>query len=162
MGQGHKLLGPTIAPQNPAVRSLGWERRILVTPSPYYGSFNSIFLLMLVSLHLPRGHTGLQDIPVNLFTMCPRRLIIRNVSLMTLFTRLLKFDGLLTMWGSGTGTLSFIDFLGNLDGLNTFRSTLHIRRKARGYFSYTETLLILLKSETLSFLQSLLYPLVTP
>ena len=59
------------------------------------------------------------------------------------------------------GIFSFTDFLGNLDRLNTSRFALHIRRKARGYFSYTETLLILLESETLSLLQSLLYPLVT-
>ena len=58
------------------------------------------------------------------------------------------------------GIFSFTDFLGNLDRLNTSRFALHIRRKARDYFSNIETLLILLKSETLSLLQSLLYPLV--
>ena len=66
------------------------------------------------------------------------------------------------MWGSGVGTFSFTDFLGNLDRLNTLRFALHIRRKIGGYFSCTETLFILLKSETLSLLQSLLYSLVTP
>ena len=63
-------------------------------------------------------------------------------------------------WGSGTGILSFTDFLGNLDRLNASRFALHIRRKARDYFSYTETLLILLKSEIFSLLRSLLYQLV--
>ena len=66
------------------------------------------------------------------------------------------------MWGSGTGTSSFTDFLGNPDRLNVLRFALHIRRKAGGYFSGTETLFILLKSETLSLLQSLFYSLVTP
>ena len=58
------------------------------------------------------------------------------------------------------GIFSFTDFLGNLDRLNASRFALYIRRKARGYFSYTETLLIFLKSETLSLPQSFLYPLV--
>ena len=68
----------------------------------------------------------------------------------------------LTMWGSGTGIFSFTDFLGNLNRLNIFRFALHIKRKAGGYFSYTETLFTLLKSDTLIPLQSLLYSLVTP
>ena len=62
------------------------------------------------------------------------------------------------MWESGTGTFLFTDFLGNLDRLNTSRFAPHIRRKARGYFSCTKTLLILLQFETLSLLQSLLLP----
>ena len=33
MGQGHKLMGPTLALQNPAVRPRGRERRILITPA---------------------------------------------------------------------------------------------------------------------------------
>ena len=60
------------------------------------------------------------------------------------------------------GIFPLIDFLGNLDELNASWFALHIRRKVRGYFSCTETLLILLTSETLSLLQSLLYPLATP
>ena len=56
----------------------------------------------------------------------------------------------LMMWGSGTGTSSFIDSLGNLDKLNTFRFALHIRKKVGGYCSCTETLFILLRSEILS------------
>ena len=64
------------------------------------------------------------------------------------------------VWGSETGIFSFADFLENLDRLNTSRFALHIRRKARGYFYYTETLLILPKSKTHNLLQSLLYPLV--
>ena len=66
------------------------------------------------------------------------------------------------MWGSGTGTFSFTDLLGNLDRLNTLHFVLHIRRKVGGYFSYTVTLFTLLKSDTLILLQSLLYSLVTP
>ena len=66
------------------------------------------------------------------------------------------------MWGSGTGTFSFTDLLGNLDRLNTLRFVLHIRRKVGGYFSYTVTLFTPLKSDTLILLQSLLYSLVTP
>ena len=58
----------------------------------------------------------------------------------------------LMMWGSGTGTSSFTDSLGNLDKLNTFRFALHIRRKVGGYCSCTETLFILLRSEILSLL----------
>ena len=58
------------------------------------------------------------------------------------------------------GIFSFADFLENLDRLNASRFVPHIRREARDYFSYTETLLILLKSETLSLPQSFLYPLV--
>ena len=38
------------------------------------------------------------------------------------------------------GIFAFTDLLENLDRLNAPRLALHIRRKARGYFSYTETL----------------------
>ena len=58
----------------------------------------------------------------------------------------------LMMWGSGTGTTSFTDSLGNLDKLNTFRFGFHIRRKVGGYCSCTKTLLILLRFEILSLL----------
>ena len=90
------------------------------------------------------------------------RLIIQNAPLMISLYETILIRQLLTVWGSGTDIFSFTDFLGNLNRLNTSCFALHIRRKARGYFSYTETLLILLESEILSLLQSLLYPLVTP
>ena len=41
LGLALKLLGPTIAPQNPAYPTSWLERRVLVNPGLQYGLFNS-------------------------------------------------------------------------------------------------------------------------
>ena len=66
----------------------------------------------------------------------------------------------MTVQGSGTGIFSLTDFLGNMGKLNSFRFAPHIRRKARGYPSYTEPFQSFCSLKILSLPQSFPYPLV--
>ena len=75
-------LGPTIAPQNPAVQPLGWKGGVLITPSPFLRPSQFGLLIMLAALHLPRKCTGLRDSLLTLFLTRSYRLGIQDVLLM--------------------------------------------------------------------------------
>ena len=92
-----------------------------------------------MSLHLPRTHAGLRDILLYPLTMRSCRFSVQDVSLMISFYETIQIRRLLTALGSGVGIFAFTDLLGNLDRLNATHLALHIRRKVRGYFPYTET-----------------------
>ena len=94
---------------------------------------------MWFSLHLPKKHAGLRDILLDSLTMRSCRFSVRDASLMISLYETIQIRRLLTVLGSGVGIFAFTDLLGNLDRLNASPFAHHIRRKARGYFSYTET-----------------------
>ena len=77
--------------------------------------------------------------------------------------RLFKFDSFTVDVGKWNGYILVYRFSWKSEQIKylPFRPS-YKKKKARGYFSCTEALLIPLKSETLSHLQSLLYLLITP
>uniref|UniRef100_A0A7N2L0S6 Exostosin GT47 domain-containing protein n=1 Tax=Quercus lobata TaxID=97700 RepID=A0A7N2L0S6_QUELO len=87
LGLALKLLGPTIAPQNPATRLLGWK-----------GGFWKL--------------AGLPGIPFNPFVIYSCRLAVQDAPLMTsLYEANLHSATHLMRWGSGTDTPLFFRFL---------------------------------------------------
>ena len=93
---------------------------------------------MWVSLHLSRKYAGLRDILLDSLTMRSCRFSVRGTSLMISLYETIQIRRLLTALGSGVDISMFIDLLGNLGGLNAAHLALHVRRKAGGYFPYSE------------------------
>ena len=150
MGLAHKLFGPHNSPSKPCYATSWLERVVLVIPSFYYGSFNSAFHQCWRFSICP-GNAPVYETVFWFYSWCVLAIwFIQNALLMTSIyetTLIRRFT--LMRWRSGIGIFVFADSFGDLNLLNAFRSTLHIRRKVGGYCFCKESLFILLRSEIL-------------
>ena len=115
MGLAHKLLGPTIAPQNPSIRLPGWKGGFwqtralnmahLVQPRIYVSGFPPV-----------RKLAGFQGISFNLLVIYSCRLAVPDAPLMNpLYEVHLCPAAHLIRWGNGTDASFFFRFFWKLE-----------------------------------------------